>query len=796
MGALWQDVRYGFRMFARTPGFTAVVVLTMALGIGGTTGIFSVVNAVLLRPMHFRDVNRLVMIWEQEKKTGKLWTVAPANYLDWRNQSTVFERLAIMHGWDYTLTGEEEAARLRGTKVSLEFFSTLGVGPALGRTFAPEETKEGGPPVVVLGHGVWQRLYGADPGLIGRAVALSVGFGGATECTVVGIMPAGFSFPDDSELWLPYAMDTKQTMERGGWCARVVARLKPGVTRTRAQAEMDVIAERLAQAYPASNRNFGVKVTSLHEHLVQNVRLLLYVFQGGVLLVLLVAVANVANLLLARSASRGREMTLRAALGAGRWRIMRQLLSESLLLGIAGGASGLLVAHWGVTGLERFAAGFVPRVGESNLDGRVLGFAFLVSLASGAIFGLAPAVRAAQMDLNACLKQGRTVHGFAVSRPSLAQHWLVIAEMALSLILLAGAGLLLKSFVLLGQVPLGFHPENLLTVELAEAGDPLSEELLTRLSSLPGVLAVGAVRDLPLSGPSYVDEASVEGELPKSAGEQRLLGYNSVTPDYFRAMGIPLLKGRGITEQDTKEAPPVAVVNETFVKQLLGGADPIGRRLLRGQRHTIVGVVGDVKYGGLAQEIQPHAYCSYQQERTLPVRNLVLRVKSDPMPWAASVREVVRSVEKDRPILSLQTMEERIDSSIRPQRLQVILASLFSAVSLALAAVGIYGLVSYSVAQRVSEFGIRAALGARRADILQLAVRQALWLVAAGLGMGLLGVFGFTRVLRSFLFHVQPLDPATLATASLFLACVALLASYVPARRAARIDPMVALRYE
>ncbi len=796
MRTLWQDVRYGFRMFMRTPGFTAVVVLTMALGIGATAGIFSVVNAVLLRPMHLRDVNRLVMVWEQEKKTSKLWPVSPANYVDWRSQSTVFERMAIMQGWDYTLIGAEETTRVRGTNVSQEFFPALGVSPMLGRMFASEEMEEGGPSAVILGHGAWQRLYGADPGLIGTTVALSVGPGGATECTVVGVMPAGFCFPDNSELWLPYPIDMRQTVARGGWCARVVARLKPGVARGRAQAEMDMIAERLAQAYPASNRHFGVRVTSLHEHLVQNVRQLLYVFQGAVLLVLLVAMANVANLLLARSSSRGREMTLRAALGAGRWRIMRQLLSESLLLGLAGGALGILVAHWGVTGFERLAAGFVPRVEESNLDGRVLGFALVVSLASGAMFGLAPAVRAARMDLSAELTQGRTMHGFAASRPSFLQHGLVIGELALSLILLAGAGLLLKSLVLLGRVPLGFRPQNLLTVQLAEAGDPLDGELLTRLSSLPGVLAVGAVRDLPLSNPSYIDEASLEGELPRSSGEQRLLGYNSVTPDYFRAMGIPLLKGRGITEQDTNEATPVAVVNETFVKQLLGGADPIGRRLLRGQQHTIVGVVADVKYSGLAQEIQPHAYCSYRQERNLPVRNLVLRVKSDPMQLAASVREVVRSLEKDRPILSLQPMAERIDNSVRPQRLQTMLATLFSVAGLILAAVGIYGLVSYAVAQRVREFGIRAALGAQRGDILRLAVHQTLWLVAAGLGMGLLGVFSFTRVLRTFLFQVQPLDPTTLATATLFLACVALLASYLPARRAAKIDPMVALRYE
>jgi predicted permease len=795
MMTIWQDARYGFRMLVKNPGFSIVVILTMALGIGATTGIFSVVNAVLLRPMHFKDVDRLAMIWEV-KPSGNLNVVSPANYLDWKNQSTAFEHMAIMQNWNYTLTGTEQAVRLCGAKVSAEFFSTLGVNPVFGRTFTTEEVKQGGPPVVIVGYGVWQRMYGGDTSVIGSKISLNSGFGDATQHIVVGVMPAGFNFPGEAELWLPYSTDGIKPTVRGGWSANVVARLKPGVTRAKAQAEMDVIAGRLAQAYPETNRDGGVKITSLHEHLVRNVRSLLYMFQGAVLLVLLVAVANVANLLLGRSASRSKEMALRAALGANRWRIVRQLLTESLLLAVMGGALGLLVAYWGVHGLGNLVASFLPRAEESSIDGTVLTFTLFVSLVSGIIFGLAPVVRTMKTDLNECLKERSAVRGFGAFGSIRLRHSLVVIEIAFSLMLLVSAGLLFKSFILLGRVPLGFDPKNVLTIELAETIEPIRPELLGRLSALPGVQAVGAVRDLPVQSPSYIDEASVEGELPKVPGEQRLLCYNSVTSHYFRAMGTTLVEGRGITEQDTKDSPPVVVVNETFVKRLLGGADPIGRRLLKGQRHTIVGVVSDVKYGALADEIQPHAYCSYQQERTLPVRYIVLRTESKPIQYVPLVREVLRAVEKDRPILSIRTMEERIAYSIMPQRFQTALVTLFSVVGLILAIIGIYGVISYSVTQRVREFGIRMALGARGRDVLTVVLRHGMKLIMIGLAIGLLGAFTATRAIRSFLYNVNPIDPLTYICVCLILAGVALLASYLPARRAAKIDPMEALRYE
>jgi putative ABC transport system permease protein len=804
MQTLLQDLRFGLRMLRRNPGFMAVTVLTMALGIGATAAIFSVVNGVLLRPLPFPDIDRLVMVWEgARERPDDLGPIGLLRFLDWKDQSMTLESMAFFEpgGWNQTLTDAEEAAQVVGARTGPTFFPVVGAAPLLGRTFTAEEAKEGGPSVVILSHGTWRRLLGADPAIIGKTIRLD-----RKPHTVVGIMPADFRFIGAADFWLPFPMDTDSIKPvgpgtgRGAHGACMIGKLKPGMTREQARAELETIASRRTQ-YPLFERDRAVRVTSLHEHLVKGSRMLLYVFQGAALLVLLVAAANVANLLLARSASRAKEMAVRLSLGAGRARLLRQLLTESLLLAAAGGGFGLLVAQWGVTGLRTLAAGFVPRMGDVSMDGHVLAVACLVTLASGIICGLAPALRATRTDLNECLKEGGVARGLAGSRRSVTRHGLVIGEIGLSLVLLIGAGLLLKSFVLLSRVELGFNPRNVLVVKMVGAGEALLEptggELLERLSSLPGVQAVGAINDLPPDHTGTWFDMSIEG------GSTNAVYRQAMTPDYFRVMGIPLVKGRGITEQDTEGSLPVVVVNESFVKRCCGGVDPIGKVLvihwdnpsIPRRRSTVIGVVKDVRNQTLLNEIQPEAYYSYRQE-SFSADSLILRTASDPMRLAASVREVIRSVEKNRPILSIQTMADRLAGSITPQRFQTTLVTLFSAVGLILAAVGVYGVVSYSVAQRVREFGIRIAVGAQRGDILQLVVRQALCLVAVGLGIGLCGALALTRVLKSFLFQVGTIDLATYVAVSVFLAGVALFASYVPARRAAKVDPMVALRCE
>jgi len=805
MTALWQDIRYGLRMLIRNPGSTVAAALSLALGIGATTAIFSLVNALLLRPMPFPDVERLVMVWETDKKTRQdLNNVLLLKFLDWQRHNSVFEKMTFFEPpFRQSLSNVDEATGVTVARVSPEFFSVIGSAPLLGRIFVPEETREGGPPAVVLSHGIWKRRFGSDPAIISKTITLD-----RRPRTVVGVMPAGFRFFQSTDCWVPFPMNTDSVAPvgpgtgRGEHYALVFAKLRPGVTRGQAQAELETIASRNAAAYPerAEYRDRSVRMTSPHEHLVKNVRLLLYVFQAAALLVLLLATVNVANLLLARSESRGREISLRAALGAGRRRIVRQLLTESLLLASIGGGGGLLVAFWGAASLATLAAGSLPRIDEVNLDWRVLAFACLVSLASGLTFGLAPALRTTKTGLNECLKEGGAARGLTGFGRSLMRQGLVIAEIGLSLMLLIGAGLFLKSFVLLNRVRLGFDPERVLVTQVDRIGDvlrrPKGQELVDRLSSLPGVQAVGAVIHLPPTKGGRWDNVKVEGEPT-----QGVALYQAMTPGYFRAMGISLLKGRGITERDVEGALPVVVVNETFVNRYLGGADPIGKQLFdpdqgtRGERHTIVGMVRDVRNQTLLMETQPEVYFSSHQE-TFWADHLVLRTESDPMRLAAPVREVIRSVVGEDYPISIQTMEERLVHSIMPQRFQTALVTLFSTIGLILAAVGIYGVVSYSVAQRVREFGIRIAVGAQCLDILHLVVRQVLWLVIVGIGLGLIGAVVFTRVLRTFLFEVEPLDPLTFISVSIFLGCVALLASYIPARRAAKIDPMVALRYE
>jgi predicted permease len=804
MRTLGQDIRYGLRMLARNPGFALVVGLTMAMGIGATTAMFAVVNGVLLRPLPFPNVDRLVMVWETDRsRPDRLEYISLLRFLDWQDQCTDFETLAFFEpgGSEQTLTGGHEATQVMASRIGPPLFSVLGVAPLLGRSFTAREGAEGGPSVVILSHGLWKRRFGEDPQVLGKTILLD-----HKPRTVVGVMGPDFRFIGSADLWLPFPMDTDSIKPvgpgtgRGAHGACVVGRLKPGVTRAAAQAQLETIARRRMQ-YPVFETGRTIRLASLHEHLVRDARPLLYVFQAAALLVLLVATANVANLILVRAEARSREISLRAALGAGRGRLVRQLLTENLLLVLLGGALGTLVAFWGAAGLSRAAASFLPRLDEVNLDGRVLAFTCLIALVSGLLAGLAPAVRALRMAPNECLKEGGTAHGFVGSRRGRTRQALVIAEIGLSLVLLIGAGLFLKSFVLLNRVRLGFDPRKVLVAQVggldAVLRGPLGPELLGRLSALADVQAVGAASYLPPRRSGTWMDMSLDKEEA-----QHPVFRQEVTPDYFRAMGVPVVRGRGITEQDIEGAPRVVVVNEAFVERVCQGVDPIGKELLMhtpnpafSRRDTIVGIVRDVTNQTLLKETQPEAYYSYRQGG-LWGDCLVLRTRSDPALLATAVRETLRSViGKDHPIL-METMETRLADSILPQRFQTALIASFSVVGLVLAAVGIYGVVSYSVARRVREFGVRIAIGARRADILRLVVRQALPVVAVGLGLGLIAAMILTRVLRAFLYAVEPLDPATFAGVSIFLGAVALVASYLPARRAARVDPMAALRYE
>ena len=812
MGTLLQDLRYGLRMLTKNPGFTVVAVLALALGIGANSAIFSVVNAVLLKPLPFEKSEQLMQVWSTNTKRGQ--TSAPAsypNFADWRDQNNVFEHMAAYSGASAAFTYADLPEQLEGVGATVDLFKVLGAQPLMGRTFLPEDEKSGSSRVVVLAHSLWQRRFNSDPKIIGQQIKFD-----GESTTVIGIMPQGFHFPLDDEnpeFWVP--IDPKQSFndERGANYLRVIALLKAGTSQQAAQAEMATIAGRLEQQYPDKNTGKGVRLVSLYEEVVKSIRPALLILLGAVGFVLLIACANVANLLLARASSRQKEIAIRTALGASRARVVRQLLTESLLLSLVGGCLGLMLALWGVDLLGAAIPADIPRVKEIGLDASVLGFTMAVSLLTGLVFGLAPALQSSKPDLNESLKEGGrgSTEGLRRNR---VRSLLVITEVALSLVLLVGAGLMIKSFFYLSNVKPGFEPAHVVTANLSlppvkypgpKEQAAFFQQAIERVQVLPGVDSAAVIAPLPLSQSMYQNLVTIEGRPPLAPGEKLVTNTRLISPDYLRTMGIPLLKGRTFTAQDGKDAANVFLVNETFAERFFPGEDPVGKRISVSIRASaedqdasgeIVGIVGDVKHHTLDKESGPECYVP---SLAIPdaYMTLVARTNSsDPASLSAALRNAVQQVDRDQPVFDVQTMNQVLAKSVATRRFNMLLLGIFSAVALLLAAVGIFGVMNYSVTQRTHEIGIRMALGAQGSDVLKMILGQGMLLTLIGVVVGCGAALILTRVMSGLLYGVSATDPMTFAGVSLILSSVALLACYLPARKAMKVDPMVALRYE
>src|SRR6266849_312892 len=802
----FMDVRYGLRMLRKNAGFTAVAVITLALGISANTTIFSVVNGVLLRPLPYRDPSRLVVVSLFNQKTQEIFPLCDADFLDWRAQNQVFSDVAAFSGNTFNITGSGLPEQLRGGVVTGEFFSTLGVMPVLGRTFLPSEDRPGGAPMAVLSYNLWQNRYGAEPSVIGRAIVLN-----GLSTTVIGVMPPRFLPTAETQLWTNLVINPPTF--RGPYYLTGEARLKPGATIEQARGELAAIARRIEQQNPATNSNMSFRVTPLEEAIVGDVRSALLVLLGAVAFVLLIASANVANLLLARATVREKEIAIRTALGASRARLMGQLLTESLLLAVIGGALGLLFAKWGVKLLSELGPSNLPRLEEIAIDGRVLAFTCLISFASGIFFGIVPAFPSRRSDLNKSLKEGGRSAEEGQDRGR-ARSVLVVAEIALSLVLLVGGGLMLKSFLRLQAVSPGVNPKNALTMQITLPqrqyhGDSqmilFYQHLLEKVQILPGVESAGVGMSLPPNLLEVTDYFTVEGQ---AAVSERMLGLADLvfaSPNYFQALGVPLLKGRLFSAADRAGTAKVAIINLTLARHYWPNENPIGKRLRTGGPERpnnpwmeVVGVVGDIKYSGLDAAPEMVLYEPYQQAAWSSMY-LVVRTSSkldNPATLASAVQNAVRSLDKDLPVAHIRTMEQLLSESVEQPRFRTVLLEIFALIAVSLATVGIYGVLAYSVSQRRHEIGIRMSIGARRSDVLWLVVGQGMLLTFIGVAIGVTGAFVLTRFLSTLLYEVRPTDPATFVVVPLLLAGVALLACYIPARRAMRVDPMVALRYE
>ena len=805
METLWQDIRYGLRMLSKSPFFTGLAALTLALGIGANAAIFSTVNGLLFTGLPYPEADRVIQIWDANKERG--WTGASIsfqNFRDWRERNRTFEDMALYSGAAHNLTGAGEPVRIRSVIASTNLFSVLKRTPALGRAFVEKEDEPGASPVVILSHGLWQRSFAGDKNILGKTIALD-----GEPHTVVGVMPADFYFPGaQTEAWMPHRLDPAK-WPRGSRSFAAVGRLKARVTLEQARAEMTNLAAQLAQEFPDENKGWSVNlITRFDEMFDEDLQVIMAMLYVSVGFVLLIACANVANLLLARAATREREIAIRMALGGGRVRLLRQMLTESVLLAVLGGIGGVVVAYWSIRGILVIAPPDMPNAAHITLSPTVLFYTAAISLLTGLIFGIAPALQATRPNLQEALKEaGRT--GSGGSRHS-ALKTLVVTEVALALVLLICGGLMVRSFVAQVKTEPGFDTKNLLTMRVSlpplKYDTPAKQaafyrEAVERLAALPGVEAAAAVQTLPLDGSNSWRGVDIEGHPVTDPGQRISVGYLIVTPDYFRAMKIPLLHGRAFTEQDAENAPRGIIVNETMARQYWPEQpNAVGRRVRfttndKEPWMTVIGVVRDVRHQNLARPPRPELYVTHAQFPTRAM-TLVVRTKTEPLALASAAREAITAVDRDQPIYALRTMEQVITDRVAGEKATAQVMGILSLLALALAAVGIYGVIAYTVSERTQEIGIRMALGAQQGDILRLVLRQGMALVGIGVALGLGGAFGLMRLLQSILVGVTPTDPLTYSTNAVFLLIVALLASYFPARRAMRVSPIEALRYE
>lgn len=798
MGTLWQDIRYGFRMLVRNPGFTAVAVLTLALGIGANTAIFSVVNAVLLQPLPFQDPDRIVQISTHLQKSGT--TLPYSNLSDFaeiQSRNHVFEDVAAIQYQALVDIGGDEPRSVLVERVAREFFTLLGVQPMLGRGFRPEEGQPGKDRVLVLSHPYWKERYGAEPNIIGQTATFK-----DKVYTIIGVMPPDFRFLDYPDVWKPLSMTAEEISSKNSFGSQMIARLKSNVSFEQAQAELNLISSQLMQEYPGNAVERGFHLTPLHKRLVANVRPALWVLFGAVGFVLLIACANVANMLLARSIGRQREVAVRMALGAGRLRLIRQFLTESLLLSIMGGLCALFLTACSLDLITAFLPSTVPCLPEIQIDGWVLCFALSVSVLTAVMIGLAPFLRLSKTTVHQALREG-SFNIISGPRQNSLHNVLLVSEAAMSLILLIGAGLMINSFWRLTTIDLGFDRENVLSVPVTcvesihEQPEPYFEALKNRISQLPGVQTVG-FGTLPLFGSRALVEFNMPGRDISVSGEEPTAELIKSSEDYFTALGIPLLMGRFFTEKDYGDAQSVAIINLTIARRYFPDISPVGQTItIQSKSCQIIGIVGDVRPNGFRSDITPTIYVPYLHSNWKTTdTHLVVRIHGPPEALFESIRRELLALSPLRPVVGMRTIQQILAKQVTLMRFNTQLLSLFAAVALALASVGIYGLMAFFVSQRTHEIGIRMALGARSTDVLRSVVGQGLRLALVGLAIGLGAAFVLTRAISSLLYDVSPTDPLTFACTSLLLAGVALLASYIPARRAARIDPMVALRYE